>query len=79
MPGIHDRDVQVFACDISTSKFPKRDGPEIRKIFFSTRRDQAVSGRVARDIRPHQLQFLRIRVHDTGMESGTAELVFTVE
>jgi SAM-dependent methyltransferase len=35
LPGVCDRDdIQVFACDISTAKFPKIDGPGVRKIKF---------------------------------------------
>jgi hypothetical protein len=35
LPGIRDRDdLQVFACDISTSKFPQKDEPGVRKITF---------------------------------------------
>jgi hypothetical protein len=37
MPDVRDRkdrDLQVFACDISTEKFPRKDEPEVRKINF---------------------------------------------
>ena len=30
----HDRSLEVFACDISTEKFPRNDKPEVRKITF---------------------------------------------
>jgi SAM-dependent methyltransferase len=33
-PDVRDRDLQVFACDISTAKFPRNDEPEVRKITF---------------------------------------------
>ena len=34
LPGVCDRDLQVFACDISTAKFPRNDEPEVKKITF---------------------------------------------
>ncbi|KAH8991728.1 S-adenosyl-L-methionine-dependent methyltransferase [Lactarius akahatsu] len=33
-PDVRDRDVQVFACDISTAKFPQADKPDVNKITF---------------------------------------------
>ena len=33
LPSVRDRDhLEVFACDISTAKFPRKDEPEVRKI-----------------------------------------------
>ena len=34
LPYVCNRDLQVFACDISTAKFPRNDGPEVRKITW---------------------------------------------
>jgi ubiquinone/menaquinone biosynthesis C-methylase UbiE len=36
LPGVRDRNVQVYACDISTAKFPRKDSDksEVRKITF---------------------------------------------
>ncbi|KAI0262310.1 S-adenosyl-L-methionine-dependent methyltransferase [Gloeopeniophorella convolvens] len=34
LPGVRDRDVQVFACDVSTAKFPDTDAPEVKRIKF---------------------------------------------
>jgi len=34
LPDVCDRDLQVFACDISTAKFPRSGEPEVRKITF---------------------------------------------
>ncbi|KAN0132793.1 S-adenosyl-L-methionine-dependent methyltransferase [Lactarius tabidus] len=33
-PDVRDRGVQVFACDISTAKFPQADKPDANKINF---------------------------------------------
>jgi SAM-dependent methyltransferase len=33
-PDVRDRGVQVFACDISTAKFPQADKPDANKITF---------------------------------------------
>ncbi|KAI9440844.1 S-adenosyl-L-methionine-dependent methyltransferase, partial [Lactarius indigo] len=33
-PEVRDRDVQVFACDISTAKFPQADKPDVDRITF---------------------------------------------
>ncbi|KAI9458376.1 S-adenosyl-L-methionine-dependent methyltransferase [Lactarius psammicola] len=33
-PDVRDRDLQVFACDISTSKFPQAYEPDVDKIIF---------------------------------------------
>jgi len=33
-PDVCDRDVQVFACDISTAKFPQSDKPDVDRIIF---------------------------------------------
>ncbi|KAI9458398.1 hypothetical protein BJY52DRAFT_1186879 [Lactarius psammicola] len=33
-PDIRDRGVQVFACDISTAKFPQADKPDVDRITF---------------------------------------------
>lgn len=33
-PDVRDRGVQVFACDISTAKFPQTDKPDADKITF---------------------------------------------
>ncbi len=33
-PDVRDRDVQVFACDISTAKFPQADEPDVDRITF---------------------------------------------
>lgn len=33
-PDVCDRNLQVFACDISMEKFPRNDEPEVRKITF---------------------------------------------
>ncbi|KAI9458375.1 hypothetical protein BJY52DRAFT_1372589 [Lactarius psammicola] len=33
-PDIRDRGVQVFACDISTTKFPQADEPDVGRITF---------------------------------------------
>lgn len=33
-PSVRDRGVQVFACDISTAKFPQADKPDADKITF---------------------------------------------
>jgi len=33
-PDVRDRGVQVFACDISTAKFPQADIPDVDKITF---------------------------------------------
>ena len=33
-PDIRDRGVQVFACDISTTKFPRADEPDVGRITF---------------------------------------------
>ena len=34
LPGVRDRGLQVFACDISTAKFPRNDEPGVKKITF---------------------------------------------
>ena len=34
LPDFRDRNLQVFACDITTAKFPQNDEPEVRKIKF---------------------------------------------
>ena len=34
LPDFRDRSLEVFACDISTEKFPQNDEPEVRKITF---------------------------------------------
>ncbi len=33
-PDVRGRDVQVFACDISTAKFPQADKQDVNKITF---------------------------------------------
>ncbi|KAH9074951.1 hypothetical protein EDB83DRAFT_2515824 [Lactarius deliciosus] len=33
-PNVRDRDVQVFACDISSAKFPQAGKPDVDKIRF---------------------------------------------
>ncbi|KAH9055289.1 hypothetical protein EDB87DRAFT_1688405 [Lactarius vividus] len=33
-PNVRDRDVQVFACDISSAKFPQENNPDVDKISF---------------------------------------------
>ncbi|KAH9066937.1 hypothetical protein EDB83DRAFT_2223303, partial [Lactarius deliciosus] len=33
-PNVRDRDVQVFACDISSAKFPQENKPDVDKITF---------------------------------------------
>ena len=33
-PDVRDRGVQVFACDISTAKFPRADKADVNKIAF---------------------------------------------
>ncbi|KAI9428926.1 S-adenosyl-L-methionine-dependent methyltransferase [Lactarius indigo] len=33
-PEFRDRDVQVFACDISAAKFPQADKPDVDRISF---------------------------------------------
>ncbi|KAH9057416.1 S-adenosyl-L-methionine-dependent methyltransferase [Lactarius vividus] len=33
-PDIRDRDVQVFACDLSSAKFPQEGKPDVDKITF---------------------------------------------
>jgi hypothetical protein len=33
-PSVRDRDVEAFACDINTAKFPRNDEPEVKKITF---------------------------------------------
>ncbi|KAH9018526.1 hypothetical protein EDB85DRAFT_2294476 [Lactarius pseudohatsudake] len=33
-PNVCDRDVQVFACDLSSTKFPKAGKPDVDKITF---------------------------------------------
>ncbi|KAI9440861.1 S-adenosyl-L-methionine-dependent methyltransferase [Lactarius indigo] len=33
-PDVHDHGVQVFACDISTTKFPQAGNPDVDKITF---------------------------------------------
>ncbi len=33
-PDRRDRVVQIFACDISTAKFPQADKPDVDKITF---------------------------------------------
>jgi SAM-dependent methyltransferase len=34
LPDVHNRGLEIFACDISTEKFPQNDQSEIRKITF---------------------------------------------
>ncbi|KAI0262309.1 S-adenosyl-L-methionine-dependent methyltransferase [Gloeopeniophorella convolvens] len=34
LPDVRDRDVEVFACDISTAKFPQADVSEVKRIRF---------------------------------------------
>jgi SAM-dependent methyltransferase len=34
LPYVRNRDLQVFACDISTEKFPRNDDPKVRKITW---------------------------------------------
>jgi len=33
-PDVRDRGVQVFACDISTAKFPQANKPDVDRIIF---------------------------------------------
>ncbi|KAI9440863.1 S-adenosyl-L-methionine-dependent methyltransferase [Lactarius indigo] len=33
-PDVRDRDVQVFACDLSSAKFPQAGNPDVDKITF---------------------------------------------
>jgi hypothetical protein len=34
LPGVRDRDVEAFACDLNTAKFPRKDRPEAKKVTF---------------------------------------------
>jgi ubiquinone/menaquinone biosynthesis C-methylase UbiE len=34
LPYVRDRNVQIFACDISTAKFPRAEEQEAKKVKF---------------------------------------------